>query len=113
MLTDQTVAHNRPDLVIVHKTTRQTTLIDVAIPNNNNLWSKYNEKIIKYRDLEVQIRRQWGMNTVQTIPIILSTTGVVPKSLAINIQRLGLSDQSYKTMQKSVLLATAAPQKVT
>uniref|UniRef100_A0A6P7FWF2 Uncharacterized protein LOC114334905 n=1 Tax=Diabrotica virgifera virgifera TaxID=50390 RepID=A0A6P7FWF2_DIAVI len=45
VLTDQTVAHNRPDLILFNKLTRQTTLIEVAIPNNNNLPVKHNEKI--------------------------------------------------------------------
>ncbi|CAG9836289.1 unnamed protein product [Diabrotica balteata] len=84
VLTDQTVAHNRPHLVLVNKLTRQTTLIDVAIPNSNNLRVKYNEKIAKYRDLEIQIRRQWRMESTQTI--ILSTTGVIPKNLLENIK---------------------------
>ncbi|XP_050514746.1 uncharacterized protein LOC126889989 [Diabrotica virgifera virgifera] len=107
VLTDQTVAHNRPDLVLVNKLTRQTTLIDVAIPNNNNLRSKFTEKIAKYRDLEIQIRRQWRMQSTQTIPIIMSTTGVIPKTLLESIKKLGLNEHLYKTMQKAVLLATA------
>ncbi|XP_050501336.1 uncharacterized protein LOC126881234 [Diabrotica virgifera virgifera] len=107
VLTDQTVPHNRPDLVLVNKLTRQTTLIDVAIPNNNNLRSKFTEKIAKYRDLEIQIRRQWRMQSTQTIPIVMSTTGVIPKNLLESIKRLGLNEHLYKTMQKAVLLATA------
>uniref|UniRef100_A0A6P7H095 Uncharacterized protein LOC114342846 n=1 Tax=Diabrotica virgifera virgifera TaxID=50390 RepID=A0A6P7H095_DIAVI len=107
VLTDQTVAHNRPDLILVNKLTRQTTLIEVAIPNNNNLRVKRNEKIAKYRDLEIQIRRQWRMESTQTIPIIISTTGVIPKNLIENIKKLGLNEHLYKTMQKAVLLSTS------
>ncbi|CAG9834848.1 unnamed protein product [Diabrotica balteata] len=98
VLTDQTVAHNRPDLILVNQLKRQTTLIDVAIPNNNNLRVKQNEKIAKYRDLEIQIRRQWKMKSTQTIPIILFTTGVIPKNLLENIKKLGLNEHLYKTM---------------
>lgn len=107
VLTDQQVMHNRPDLILIDKFSRQTTLIDVAIPNNNNLQKIHNEKIAKYRDLEAQIRRQWKMEKVQTVPIIISTTGAIPKSLLENIKLLGLSEHLYKPMQKAVLLATA------
>lgn len=107
VLTDQPVAHNRPDLILVDKFSKQTTLVDVAIPNSNNLRCKHNEKIIKYRDLETQIKRQWRTDNVQTVPIIMSSTGAVPKNLLENVKRLGLGENLYQTMQKAVLLATA------
>ena len=107
VLTDQKTVNNRPDLILVDKRLRKTTLIDVAIPNNNNLLAKYNEKIIKYRDLEGQIRRQWGMESVKTVPIIISSTGLIPKTLLENLKQLGLSEHHYKNMQKAVLLGTA------
>ena len=107
VLTDQRVSNNRPDLILIDKISRKTTLIDVAIPNNNNLRAKQNEKITKYRDLEHRIRRQWEMREVRTIPIIVSTTGVIPKSLIENIKLLNLNENIYKLMQKSALLSTS------
>ena len=65
------------------------------------------EKISKYRDLEFQIKRQWGMISTRTIPIIISTTGIVPKNLKRNIKQLGLSEYICNIMQKAVLLGTA------
>jgi hypothetical protein len=107
VLTDQPMQHNRPDIIVVDKAAKKTVLIDVAIPNNNNLQVKYNEKIRKYRDLEVYVKRQWRMQNIQTLPVILSTTGVVPKSLLENIRQLGINENIYRTMQKGVLLKTA------
>ena len=75
-------------------------LIDVAIPNNNNLRKKHNEKILKYRDLQEQVRRQWQMQWIETIPI-------VPKSLLESIRKLDLDTKIIRNMQKAVVLATA------
>ncbi|CAH2018605.1 unnamed protein product [Acanthoscelides obtectus] len=62
VLTDQYIKQNRPDIIIVDKGAQKVTLIDVAIPNSNNLTYKNNEKVAKYRELEFQIKRQWKMN---------------------------------------------------
>ncbi|CAH2017007.1 unnamed protein product [Acanthoscelides obtectus] len=61
VLTDQYIKQNRPDIIIVDKGAQKVTLIDVAIPNSNNLTYKHNEKVAKYRELEFQIKRQWKM----------------------------------------------------
>ncbi|CAH2018627.1 unnamed protein product [Acanthoscelides obtectus] len=61
VLTDQYIKQNRPDIIIVDKDAQKVTLIDVAIPNSNNLTYKHNEKVAKYRELEFQIKRQWKM----------------------------------------------------
>ncbi|CAH2018583.1 unnamed protein product [Acanthoscelides obtectus] len=107
VLTDQYIKQNRPDIIIVDKGAQKVTLIDVAIPNSNNLTYKNNEKVAKYRELEFQIKRQWKMKYVETIPIIMSSTGVIPRSLLENIKALELSENIHKIIQKGVLLATA------
>lgn len=107
LLTDQYVAHNRPDITIVNKNSKEAILIDIAIPNNNNIRSKHNEKIAKYRDLEVRIKTQWKLRSTRIVPIVISTTGTIPKDLLHNLRDLGLNENLYKPMQKAVLLSTA------
>lgn len=48
------------DLILENKHSRQITLVEVAVPNNNGLWNIYNEMIIKYRDQETQIKGDIG-----------------------------------------------------
>ena len=84
ILTDQTVEANRPDIVLKDKSKRKVWLIDVAIPNNNNLQDKHTEKIAKYSQLAIAIRQQWGMSSVQTVPVIISSTGLIPRELHRN-----------------------------
>lgn len=59
VLTDQQVPNNRPDLILIIK------LINMMISNNNNLQNNYNEKIVKYRNLQTQIKIQWRTENVQ------------------------------------------------
>lgn len=80
---------NKPDLILADKNTKQTTLIDVAGPNNNHLRDKHNDKIPKNKDLEIRIQSQWKIYKVQTIPIIISTTGTISKDHLMDIKLLG------------------------
>lgn len=53
-MTDQRVMPNRPDLILTVENSKQAFLIDVAM-SNNKLRDKPHEKIIKYRDLKIQL----------------------------------------------------------
>lgn len=56
MLIDQPVVNNKQNIILVNKSSRETMLINMVIPNKNIL---LNEHIIEYRDLETQIKKQW------------------------------------------------------
>ena len=47
-------------------------------------------------------------NTAQVIPIVISSTGVIPKSLSQSLKRLDLHPNTYIQMQKSVILGTCS-----
>ena len=53
--------------------------------NNNNNNNKQN----KYQELASEIGAMWKQNTTQVIPIVISSTGVIPKSLSQSLKRLG------------------------
>ncbi|KAK9759279.1 hypothetical protein QE152_g179 [Popillia japonica] len=59
VLTDRTVAHNRPDITLTLKKKKTTYLVDVAVPAPANVKMKYNEKIQKYLPLSQDIRNTW------------------------------------------------------
>ena len=48
----------------------------------------------------------WKQNAVQVIPILISSTGVIPKSLSQSLKRLNLHPNTYTQIQKSVILST-------
>ena len=63
---------NCPDITTHTKKNRHAILINVSIPSKVNVIPKMTEKVVKYRYLEIEIRKCWGLKKVRTIPIIIS-----------------------------------------
>lgn len=106
--TDKTVANNRPDIVVWDKRVRQVQLIDIAIPYAHNMQRTYYEKIRKYGELSEQIKRQWNVNRVETIPVIVSSTGLVHRELRNNLKKIGIQEGCFKKMQKAVIIKSSS-----
>ena len=53
-------------------------LIDVAISVDRNVIKKEAEKILKYKDLTIEIQRMWNVKT-RVIPVIIGATGAISK----------------------------------
>jgi len=47
-------------------------------------------------------------NTAQVIPLVISSTGIIPKSLPQSLKRFNLHPNTYIQMQKSVILGTCS-----
>ena len=59
MQNDRTIPSNRPD-IIIHDIKKGTCrLIDVAIFGDRNVIKKEAEKILKYKDLIIEIQHMW------------------------------------------------------
>ena len=54
-------------------------LIDVAISGEGNVITKETEKMLKCKDLTIEIQRMWNVKT-KVIPVIIGATGTVSKS---------------------------------
>jgi hypothetical protein len=55
--TDRTIPNNKTDIVICNNEKGTCTLIDVEIPGDRNVIQKEPEKILKYKDLTIEIQR--------------------------------------------------------
>jgi len=55
--TDKTIPNNKPDIIIRDNEKRTCMLIDVAISGDRYVIKKEAEKIIKYKDITIEIRR--------------------------------------------------------
>jgi hypothetical protein len=53
-------------------------LIDVAISGERNVIKKEAEKILKYKDLTIDIQRMWNVKT-RVISVIIGVTGTISK----------------------------------
>ena len=72
--TDHTIQHNKPDMIIIDKRENVARIIDIAIPNDNNICRKRFDKIRAYTDLAVNIKTVWRLTNVEIIPIIIGAT---------------------------------------
>jgi len=105
ILTDKTIPFNRPDITFMHKKAKITILIDIAVPNTHNLAKTVTDKQNKYQELANEVCAMWKQNTAQVMPLVISSTGVIPKSLPQSLKRLNLQPNTYIQMQKSVIRA--------
>ena len=76
--TDKHLDHNTPDLTVI--VNKKVWIIEVAIPGDSRVEEKQLEKILKYKDLQIEIERLWKKKTA-VIPIIIDALGAIPKDL--------------------------------
>jgi hypothetical protein len=80
----------------------------MTVPNTHNLAKTINDKQNKYQELAGEICATWKQNTAQVIPLVISSKGLIPKSLLQRLKRLNLHPNTYIQMQKSVILGTCS-----
>ncbi|XP_066912330.1 uncharacterized protein [Clytia hemisphaerica] len=107
--TDHQIDHNKPDIVVLNKQTKEALIIDIAIPSDYNIPRKRIEKIRNYTDLAVELKTLWNLNKVKIVPIIIGATGVIHKGLSDDVGNLGLTENKFNISeaQKITLLGTA------
>jgi hypothetical protein len=108
ILTDKTINFNRSDITFMNKKTKNTFLIDIAVPNTHNLAKRVTDKQNKYLELANEICAMWKQKAAQLIPIVISSTGVIPKSLSQSLTKLNLHPNTYIQLQKSVIHGTCS-----
>ena len=79
----------------MNRKTKNTFLVDIAVPNRHNLAKTITDKQNKYQELASEICAMWKQNAVQVIPTVISSTGVIPKSLLQSLKRLDLHPNTY------------------
>jgi len=90
------------------KKTKNSSLIDIAVPNTHNLSKIITDKQNKYKELANEICAMWKQKATQVIPIVISSTGVIPKSLSQSLTKLNLHPNTHIQLQKSVILGTCS-----
>lgn len=106
IVTDRSIQHNRPDIVLFDKEEGKVTIIDVTVPADDNISKAYTEKLTKYHDLAFEMKEMYRLNTVLILPLIITTNGLVESHLPDNIKLLDLDLELISTAQKEVILWT-------
>jgi hypothetical protein len=73
--------------------------------NNNNVIKKQAEKILKYKDLTIEIHCMWNVKT-RMIPVIIGATGTISKSFRKYMSSIP-GNHEVKELQKTAILGTA------
>lgn len=66
--TDHTITANRPDIIVVSKTQNKTSLIEISVPNNNNIQKKIQRKNRKVHPSQRRIKKPLETTTCRNNP---------------------------------------------
>jgi len=103
--TDRTIPNNKPDIIIRDNEKTTCLLIDVAISGDRNVIKKEAEKILKYKDLTIEIQRMWNVKT-KVIPVITGATGTISNSFRKYVSNIP-GNHEVRELQKTTILGTA------
>ena len=74
----------------------------MSIPTEKNTSVKVTEKLSKYKDLEIEIERMWGMKAT-AIPVVIGALGLIKKGLEKYTKQI-LGNIKISELQKTALL---------
>jgi hypothetical protein len=80
-------------------------LLDVAIPGDRNVIKKKAKKILKYKDLKMEVQLMWNVKT-RVIPVIIGATGTISKSFRKYVSTIP-GNHDVRELQKTAILGTA------
>ena len=80
-------------------------VLQKVITNDDKNNSKEAEKILKYKDLTIEIQSMWNVKT-KVIPVIIGATGTISKSFRKYVSNIP-GKHEVKELQKTAILGTA------
>jgi hypothetical protein len=80
-------------------------LIDVAISGDGNVIKNEAEKILKYKDITIEIQRMWIVKA-RVITVIMGANGTISKSFRKYVSNIP-GNHNVKELQKTAILGTA------
>jgi hypothetical protein len=102
---DRTIPNNKPDIIIGDNEKGTCMLIVVAIPGDRNVIKKEAEKILKYKDLIIEIQRMWNVKNKGDASYNRGT-GTISKSFTKYLSSVP-GKHDIKELQKTATLGTA------
>jgi hypothetical protein len=103
--TDRTIPNNKPDVIICDNEKGTCMLIDIAVSGDRNVIKKETNKILKYKDLTIEIQCMWNVKA-KVIPVIIGVTGTISKSFRKYVSNIP-GKHEVKELQKTAISGTA------
>lgn len=103
---DNVIEARRPDLIVVDKKNKSCIIIDVTIPGDCRVHEKEREKVEKYQNLKIELKRLWSLRNACVVPVVVGALGCVSKSFKNWAGMLDI-ELNVGTLQKTALLGTA------
>jgi hypothetical protein len=77
----------------------------MSVSEDSNVNQKEAEKILKYKDLTIEIQRMWNVK-FRAIPVTMGATGTISKSFRKYVSTIP-GNHEFKELQKTATLCTA------
>ena len=77
-------------------------MIDRVVPNSHNLARTITDKQNKYQELANEMCAMWKQKAAQVNLIVISSTGVIPKSLSQSLTRLNFHPNTYIASKRPI-----------
>jgi hypothetical protein len=103
--TDHHITARRPDIIVVDKKKKETLIIDVAVPEDRNICDKEKEKITKYQDLRLEIKKLWNTKA-KVVPVVIGSLGAHTSKLNEYIHQIP-GTHHLPSLVKAALLGSA------
>ena len=98
--------HNKPDLVIWNRQTKEYKIIDFSTPLYQNVSMKKTEKVNNYIPLVRELQQLYRGYKYEIIPVVVGTLEAVPKSLKRHLEISGNMNDIIRRMQLATLTGT-------
>ena len=91
----------RPDIVVVGKTKRTTTIIDIVVYLDWKVRDKADRNILKYQDLTIEIQKL--INTkAKVIPVIVESLGKTSMNIQIHLREIPGKHNSTSLIKSAI-----------
>ena len=104
--TDKQVIANKPDIVVVDKNTKYTTMIDIAVPSDLNINVKELETVDKYQPLREELERTWRTTAI-VVPVVVGALGAVTPKHTQSLAQIPVKVDA-SGLQRCTLLGTGS-----
>ena len=96
--TDHEVINNKPAIIVVDKINKTANLIEVAVPNDYNIYNKRQmlQSFGTYANLSGEIKTLWNLSKVQITLVIVGAMGTFYKNFDDDISKRGLMNNKFR-----------------